>query len=46
MQVITAAIEEEAVLIYEPTGKVLVLRDGLTITDAVARRLAKALDAV
>lgn len=46
MQVIAGPIQEEAVLIYEMTGTVLVLQDGLTITKPVAARLSDVLDAV
>ena len=43
MQVITGPIEEEAVLVYETLGTVLVIRDGLEITQPVASRLSQVL---
>lgn len=46
MQVITGPIEEEAVLIHEMLGTVLVIRDGLTVTPPVATRLSEVLDKV
>lgn len=45
MQVITGSIQEEAVLIYEPSETLLVIRDGLQVTDQVARRLSEILSA-
>ena len=46
MQVITGPIEEEAVLVYETLGTLLVVRDGLTITEPVASRLSQVLNKV
>lgn len=44
IRVITAPIEEEAVMTQDPLGFVLIVRDGLQITDTVARRLSWTLD--
>lgn len=40
MQVVTAAIKEDAILIYERTGKVLVVRDGTVIDEMLADKLS------